>query len=113
MSECIFCKIARKDMEADVVWEDDHILAFRDINPQAPSHILLIPKHHIAGLAATSSEDWELLGRLLVAAAEVAEQEGIGKGYRAVINNGASAGQSVFHLHVHLLGGRVLMWPPG
>ena len=113
MSECIFCKIVKKEMKADILWEDDQILAFRDINPQAPSHILLIPKRHVAGLSSAGPDDQEILGRLLLAAGEVAVQEDIGEAFRTVINNGAKAGQSVFHLHLHLLGGRILMWPPG
>lgn len=113
MSDCLFCKIIRREIPAAVVREDDHFLAFRDINPQAPTHILVIPKEHIASLDASVSEDAEVLGHLLLVAREIAQQEKITSGYRVVINNGAGAGQSVFHIHLHLLGGRLLTWPPG
>ncbi len=113
MNDCIFCRIVQGEMEADKVWEDDHILAFRDANPQAPTHVLVIPKRHVPGLSATIESDRELLGRLLLAAGQVARKEGIGEAFRSVINTGAGAGQSVFHLHLHVLGGRALGWPPG
>jgi histidine triad (HIT) family protein len=110
--DCLFCKFASKEITPDVVYEDDSVLAFRDINPQAPTHILVIPKKHVSSLAEAGGEDD--LQSLLLAAAEIARQEGVaGTGYRVVINNGEGAGQSVFHLHVHLLGGRPMTWPPG
>lgn len=113
MSDCLFCKIVAGEVEADILWEGDEAVAFRDISPQAPTHILVVPRRHIGGLADSEPGDDALLGTLLGAARQLAEQEGIGSGYRVVINNGASAGQSVFHLHLHLLGGRRFGWPPG
>lgn len=113
MSEnCIFCKIANKEVPSDIVYETDTAIAFRDLNPQAPVHILVIPKKHVDGIGSASKDD-DLQG-LFLAAAETARLEGLDKtGYRLVVNHGTHAGQSVFHLHVHLLGGRVLTWPPG
>jgi histidine triad (HIT) family protein len=109
---CLFCRIVREEIPAKIVWEDAHSLAFRDLDPKAPTHVLVIPKRHVASL--NDASDAQLLGRLLLAAREIAEQEGIADdGYRTVINCGAGAGQTVFHLHVHLLGGRRLGWPPG
>jgi histidine triad (HIT) family protein len=96
-----------------VVYCSDDVLAFRDIHPQAPTHILIIPTRHIVSVAELAVEDEKLIGRLLTVAKEIAQQEDLGKGYRLVINTGAQAGQSVFHLHVHLLGGRAMHWPPG
>jgi histidine triad (HIT) family protein len=113
MSEnCLFCRIARREIPAQVVLEDEYCVAFRDIHPQAPVHVLVVPRAHIASL--DDAKDPELVGRLLLMAAEVARREGIvERGYRTVINTNAGAGQSVFHLHVHVLGGRPLRWPPG
>ncbi|MFN8537549.1 MAG: histidine triad nucleotide-binding protein [Thermomicrobiales bacterium] len=112
-ASCIFCKIARHEIPTAPVYDADGIVAFRDINPQAPTHILVIPEHHYPSLNEASA-DPELLGRLLAVAQLVAVQEGLDqRGYRAVINTGADAGQSVGHLHIHLLGGRQLGWPPG
>ncbi len=108
----IFQKIIDKEIPADIVYEDEEALAFRDIQPQAPTHVLVIPRKPIANVAAMDAGDKELLGHLLWVAGEVARQEGL-EDYRLVINNGEGAGQSVFHLHVHLLGGRALGWPPG
>lgn len=108
----IFGKIASGEMEADVVYEDDQCLAFRDVNPQAPTHILVIPRKEIAMLSDMTPEDEPLVGHLFAVAKQIAKQEGLAE-YRLVINNGAGAGQSVFHLHVHLLGGRGFEWPPG
>ena len=115
MSECIFCKIVRGDIPADVVYEDEVSLAFRDINPQAPVHVLVIPKEHIPALAEADPVKHEaLLGHLLLVAKRVADLEGISEsGFRIVINNGKDAGQAVDHLHVHVLGGREMGWPPG
>ena len=110
----LFARILRKEIPADVVYEDDQCLAFRDIAPQAPIHILLIPKQPIARLADGSPEDRAILGHLLWAAGEVARAEGVDQdGFRVVINNGEQANQTVFHLHVHLLAGRGFRWPPG
>jgi histidine triad (HIT) family protein len=111
-ASCIFCKIAAGEIPAAKVHEDDEIVAFRDLHPQAPVHVLLIPKRHVDSLGA--AEDALLLGRLLLAARSIAEREGIAAaGYRVVTNVGASGGQTVFHLHLHLLGGRPMTWPPG
>ena len=113
MSETIFSKIIRREIPADIVYEDDLTLAFRDITPQAPIHILIIPKKPIAQLSAAESEDHALMGHLLLTAKRVAEQVGLENGYRLVINNGADGGQTVDHLHLHILGGRQMQWPPG
>jgi len=112
-SDTIFGKIIRREIPADIVYEDDLILAFRDVHPQAPVHILIIPKQNIPQLSAASYEDQELLGHLLFGATLIAEQMGLSEGYRIVINNGKNGGQTVDHLHCHLLGGRALVWPPG
>lgn len=110
----IFKSIIDKTIPADVVYEDDEVLAFKDINPVAPVHILIIPKVEITGAAAVQSEDSALLGKLIVTAAKVAEDVGIAaSGYRLVVNQGGDGGQTVNHLHVHLIGGRALRWPPG
>ena len=112
--DCIFCKIVAGAIPATKVYENDRVVAFRDINPQAPTHVLVIPREHVASLDEAGDEHEALLGRLLLAAARVAREGGLARtGFRTVINNGAGAGQSVFHLHVHLLGGRPLTWPPG
>ena len=113
MSETIFAKIIRREIPADIVYEDDRCLAFRDVNPQAPVHILVIPKQPIARLADAVDGDESLLGHLLLTANKVAADEGIGDAFRVAINNGAGVGQSVFHLHLHVLGGRSFTWPPG
>ena len=110
----LFEKIIEGEIPADIVYEDDICLAFRDINPVAPVHILLIPKKPIPGLAKAEGKDHPTLGHLLVKASEIARKEGLEEGgYRVVINNGEGAGQTVFHLHLHLLGGRAFTWPPG
>lgn len=109
---CLFCRIARREIPASIVWEDEHALAFRDIDPKAPVHLLVIPKRHVASL--NDATDATHVGRLMLAARELAEGEGIAEGgYRTVINTGANAGQTVFHLHVHVMGGRHMTWPPG
>ena len=109
---CLFCKIVAKEIPATIVAEDDHCLAFRDINPQAPTHILVIPKEHVPSL--NQMTDPALAGRVLAFARDVAVREGIAeRGYRVVINTNAEAGQTVFHLHAHVLGGRAQGWPPG
>ncbi|NEZ67990.1 histidine triad nucleotide-binding protein [Leptolyngbyaceae cyanobacterium CCMR0082] len=114
MSEdTIFSKIIRKEIPADIVYEDDLCLAFRDISPQAPTHILVIPKKPIPKLSDAVVEDKQLLGHMLLTVKEIADVEGLSGGYRVVINTGQDGGQTVFHLHMHLLGGRSLAWPPG
>lgn len=109
----IFAKIIRREIPADIVYEDDLCLAFRDVNPQAPTHVLVIPKQSIPRLADAGDADQALLGHLLLAAGKVARQLGVGDAFRLIVNNGADAGQSVFHLHLHILAGRPLHWPPG
>lgn len=114
MNHCLFCKFVSGEIKPDIVYEDDHVLAFRDLNPQAPTHVLVVPKRHIATLNDLSADDAELVGSLFLAARQVAHQEGIDEaGYRTVINCNELAGQSVFHIHLHLLGGRAMAWPPG
>jgi histidine triad (HIT) family protein len=111
-ANCLFCKICKGEIPADKLYEDDEILAFRDINPEAPVHFLVIPKKHISGPADVKEEDERLMGKMMRIGSQVAEQEGINH-FRAVFNNGAQAGQTVFHIHMHILGGRSLTWPPG
>ena len=112
--DCLFCKIIAGQIPTGIVHRDEHLTAIRDINPRAPTHILVMPNRHIAGVADAGAADQELLGALLLAAAGVARQEGIADaGYRVVINHGADGGQTVGHLHVHVLGGRPMHWPPG
>lgn len=114
MAECLFCKMVAGEIQPDTVYEDADVLAFRDINPQAPTHVLVVPRRHIATLNDLEPADAELIGRLFLAARRIAEQEGIAeRGYRALINCNAEAGQSVFHVHLHVLGGRPMGWPPG
>ncbi len=113
MKDCIFCRIVAGEIPAKVVHQDDEIVALRDANPQAPVHLLLVPRRHIASLNDVEAADGPLLGRLLLVAQELATSEGVGEGYRLVNNCGRTAGQSVFHLHLHLLGGRPMGWPPG
>ncbi|MCU0552018.1 MAG: histidine triad nucleotide-binding protein [Leptolyngbya sp. Prado105] len=112
-TDTIFSKIIRKEIPADIVYEDDLALAFRDLNPQAPVHILIIPKQPIAKLADAESQDHALMGHLLLTVKRVAEQQGLTNGYRVVINTGEDGGQTVYHMHLHLLGGRSMSWPPG
>jgi histidine triad (HIT) family protein len=113
MSETIFTKIINKEIPADIVYEDDLSLAFRDVDPQAPVHILIIPKKPLKQLNDAEVSDQELLGHLILVANKVAEIEGVADGYRLVLNNGAGAGQLVWHVHFHLMAGRPLSWPPG
>jgi histidine triad (HIT) family protein len=114
MSDCVFCKIAAGDIPTDKVHEDDDLIACRDVNPQAPVHLLVIPRRHIASLNDVSPGDGELLGKVLLLAKEVAAKEGIDQqGYRVVNNCGPGGGQEVFHIHFHILGGRAMRWPPG
>jgi histidine triad (HIT) family protein len=112
-TETIFSKIIRREIPADIVYEDDLALAFKDVNPQAPVHILVIPKKVIPKLDAAEADDTELLGNLLQTVKKVAAQAGLEKGYRVVINTGDDGGQTVHHMHLHILGGRQLSWPPG
>ncbi len=114
MADCIFCKIVSKEIAADIVAETEHAVAFRDINPQAPTHVQIIPKRHVAHIADfDASTDTAWLTNLFEVANDVARAEGLDKGFRLVINNGPLSGQSVFHVHLHILGGRQLGWPPG
>ena len=113
MTDTIFGKIIRREIPADIVYEDDLALAFKDVNPQAPTHILVIPKKPIPRLSDCSQVDSSLLGHLLMTVNKVAEQANLSQGYRVVINNGVDAGQSVDHLHLHILGDRPMKWPPG
>ncbi len=114
MSECLFCKIVSGAIPAPLVYEDEMVVAFDDINPQAPAHTLVIPRKHVTSIAELQESDVELLGRLMLAGSKIAKLKGIvDGGYRLVVNTGAHGGQSVFHLHLHVLGGRHLAWPPG
>ncbi|MEN3038550.1 MAG: histidine triad nucleotide-binding protein [Candidatus Kryptonium sp.] len=114
MRECIFCEIIAGRMPADFVYEDDEIVAFKDINPQAPIHILVVPRRHFSTLLDLKPEDAPLAGRLLIVANEVAKKFNIhSRGFRLVFNCNREAGQSIYHVHLHLLGGRIMMWPPG
>jgi histidine triad (HIT) family protein len=112
MNECLFCKIGRKEAPAKIIYEDQEIFAFEDIHPQAPSHILICPRKHLVTLSDAAAEDAPMIGRLQLVAAKLAAERKL-DGYRTVLNNGRGAGQSVFHLHLHLLGGRAFRWPPG
>lgn len=109
---CLFCRIIAGELPATIVYRSDDVIAFRDVHPQAPTHILIVPTRHIASIVDTQDSDAELLGRLITVAKHVAQAEKL-SGYRLVVNTGTQAGQSVFHLHVHLLGGRRMTWPPG
>ena len=113
MNDCLFCKIGRKEIPAKLVYEDAEIFAFEDIQPQAPNHILICPRKHLASLSEASAEDATMLGNLQLLAAKLADERKLVQGYRTVFNNGRGAGQSVFHLHLYLLGGRDFRWPPG
>jgi len=111
--DCIFCKIIAGDIPATLLYKDDDIIAFNDISPQAPTHILVIPLKHIAGPSALTEADQPLIGKLVEKGTELAAEVGLDDGYRLDMNNGEKAGQTVFHLHLHVLGGRVMTWPPG
>lgn len=111
--DCLFCKIAAGEIPAKVVYQDETVFAFTDINPQAPTHILVLPRKHILSLAQTGAGDEALLGHLLAVSAEIAKKQGLERGWRTVINSGDEGGQTVDHLHVHVLGGRFMHWPPG
>jgi histidine triad (HIT) family protein len=113
MKDCLFCRILSGEIPSKKVYEDEHVYAFDDVRPQAPTHVLVIPKKHIRGLKEATLADGEAIGRCYLAAAAIARQRNIEDGYRTVLNVGPGSGQSVFHLHVHLLGGRKLHWPPG
>jgi histidine triad (HIT) family protein len=113
MSDCLFCRIVAGSIPAKRVYEDDVCLAFADINPQAPVHLLIIPKEHLASTAHTAAEHAGLLGHLLATVAKIAVEQKLDRGYRIVINTGSDGGQTVDHLHLHLLGGRAMGWPPG
>jgi histidine triad (HIT) family protein len=113
MDNCLFCKIVAGAIPTKKVYEDDKVLAFEDIDPKAPTHVLIIPKKHIAGLKEATAEDAELIGYCHIVAAKIGRERDIEEGYRTVYNVGPKSGQSVFHLHLHLIGGREMKWPPG
>ena len=114
MSDCLFCKMIAGDIPTDIVYQDDDVFAFRDINPQAPLHVLIIPKLHITTINDLEQDHSLLVGKMFLVAKEIAEKEGVsGPGYRTVMNCNAGAGQSVYHIHLHLLAGRPMTWPPG
>jgi histidine triad (HIT) family protein len=112
-ADCLFCKIAAKKIPSKVVYEDEDVFAFEDIGPQAPTHVLVIPRKHFASLEHATPEDQAVLGKLQLVAAQLARKLKLSDGYRTVVNTGSGAGQTVFHLHLHLLGGRSFAWPPG
>lgn len=114
MSACLFCKIIKREIPGSIVYEDDRVLAFNDINPQAPTHVLVVPKRHIASLNDITPEDDQIVGELVRRAAAIANDRGISAGgYRVLFNTNRDAGQTVFHIHLHLMGGRSMHWPPG
>ena len=114
MSDCLFCKMVTGEIKPDVVYEDDAVMAFRDVNPQAPLHVLVIPRVHIATTNDLTAENIDIVGKLYLAAKQIAADEGVAEpGYRMVMNCNPGAGQSVYHIHLHLLGGRAMTWPPG
>ena len=112
-SDCLFCKIGAKKIPSKIVYEDEDVFAFEDIGPQAPTHILICPRKHFASLSDATPQDQTVLGKIQLVAADLARKRKLGEGYRTVVNTGIGAGQSVFHLHLHLLGGRAFHWPPG
>lgn len=114
MTDCLFCKIRDGEIPCDIIYEDEHVLAFFDVNPQAPLHLLIIPRKHIATVNDISDDDEPVMGRMFAAAKIIAAQQGVSAdGYRLVVNCNRKAGQSVFHIHMHLLAGRAMNWPPG
>ncbi len=114
MTDCLFCKMVSGEIAPDTIYEDDDVLAFRDINPQAPTHVLVVPKQHVSTINDLDADSSVLVGKMMLAAAKIAQQEGFAEqGYRTIMNCNAHGGQTVFHLHLHLLGGRVMGWPPG
>jgi histidine triad (HIT) family protein len=113
MRTCAFCRIAAGEEQARIVYQDEDVTAFHDRNPQAPTHVLIIPNRHIESVEQVQAEDAGLLGKLFVIARQIAQEQGLAGSYRLVVNTGSKAGQSVYHLHMHLLGGRRMSWPPG
>jgi histidine triad (HIT) family protein len=114
MADCLFCSIVEGKIKGEIIYQDSAVLAFRDIRPEAPVHVLIVPRKHIESITSLQPEDSAVIGAIFIAAAKLAKDLGIAEsGYRVVVNNGADAGQSVFHLHYHLLGGRPMRWPPG
>jgi histidine triad (HIT) family protein len=113
MSDCIFCKIANKEIPSQIIYEDDSVLAFNDIEPQAPVHVLVVPKKHIKDITSLSEADFNIIDKIFKAINKIAQEKGIDDGFRIVNNCGEKGGQSVHHLHFHLLGGRQMQWPPG
>ena len=114
MADCLFCRIIKREIPGSIVYEDDRLIAFNDINPQAPTHVLIVPKRHIATLNELAEGDDQIVGELVRRAAAIAAERGIAAGgYRTVFNTNRDAGQTVFHIHLHLLGGRPMLWPPG
>ena len=114
MKDCLFCKVIAREVPSSIVYEDDRVLAFNDINPQAPTHVLVVPKRHIASLNDLTPEDDQIIGEIVRRAAAIAGEKGIAiSGFRTVFNTNRGAGQTVFHIHLHLIGGRSLHWPPG
>ena len=113
MGDCLFCKIIAGDIPANKRYEDDDVFAFWDISPQAPTHFMVIPKKHLSRLSDLDEEDEKLMGKVIRKGAELASENGIGEGFRVILNDGAKAGQLVFHVHMHILGGRPMNWPPG
>src|SRR3954451_19097635 len=114
MSDCLFCRIVKREIPASIVYEDDEVVAFNDINPQAPTHVLVVPKRHIASLNDLQAADDSIVGELVRRAAALAKERGLSeRGFRTVFNTNREAGQTVFHIHLHLLGGRAMTWPPG
>ena len=113
MEDCLFCKIVKKEIPSEIVFENDNLIAFEDINPQAPTHILIIPKEHFASLKEIPEDKKGILAELLLGARQIAEEKGLSRGYRIVLNTGKESGQAVFHIHFHLLSGRQMAWPPG
>ncbi|MCW8831583.1 MAG: histidine triad nucleotide-binding protein [Gammaproteobacteria bacterium] len=114
MSDCLFCKILDGEIPCDRVYENEHVIAFRDVNPQAPTHVLVIPHQHISTVNDLTEENKNIVGEMMLAAQAVAKQEGIEEtGYRLIMNCNEGAGQTVFHIHLHILGGRIMRWPPG
>jgi len=114
MSDCLFCGVVEGKIKGNIVYQDDSVVAFKDINPKAPVHVLIIPRRHVAGVLDLKADDGAVIGHIFVIAARLAREQGIAdSGFRVVVNSGADAGQSVFHLHYHLLGGRRMTWPPG
>ena len=114
MSDCLFCGIVEGKIKGNIVYQDDSVVAFKDVNPKAPVHVLIIPRRHVAGVLDLKADDGAVIGHIFEVAARLAREQGIAvSGFRVVVNSGADAGQSVFHLHYHLLGGRRMTWPPG